>query len=221
MTRPGAYRTDTNDMRAVHGALLTSLGSAGALVAGAGCDRAAVATASSFLENVVEFLHVHHQGEDDLVYATLKERCPENHALLARIEDQHRLLDEPMARATSSLGAWRSDPGAATADQTAVAFALVHRTLAPHLAEEEDEVLPIASAYLSPEEWAQLPGHALKIFGGDRPWLALGLVREALTEEQRSEMLAGMPPPLQAQWTDDWEPAFTTFIAEVRAIPGS
>jgi hemerythrin-like domain-containing protein len=218
---PGNYSTDTNDMRAVHGALLSSLDSAGALVAGAGSDMAAVATASSFLENVVEFLHVHHQGEDELVYPALKERSPENQGRLACIEEQHRLLDEPMVDARSTLGAWRSGPTAITADRAVGAFSRVHRTLAPHLAEEEDEVLPIASAYLSPEEWAMLPGHALRTFTGDKPWLALGLVREGLTEAQRSAMLSGMPPPLQQQWADEWEPAFTSFIAEVRAIPAS
>ena len=29
-------------------------------------------------------------------------------------------------------------------------------------------------------------------------------------------MLAGMPPPLQSQWNDEWEPAFDAFITEVR-----
>lgn len=217
----GTYSTDTNDMRAVHGALLSSFGSADALVAGAGSDRVAVHTASSFLGNVVEFLHVHHQGEDVLIYPVLKERCPANRGLLTRIEDQHRLLDEPMADARLALDAWRSEPTSATADRIVGSFSLVRETLAPHLTEEEDEVLPLASAYLSPEEWAQLPGHAMSIFAGDKPWLALGLVREGLPEQQRGEMLAGMPPPLQQLWTDEWEPAFNTFIAEVRAIPAS
>jgi hypothetical protein len=62
---PGNYSTETNDMRAVHGALRRALGSAQALVAGAGNDPAKVATVSSFYENVLEFLHVHHEGEDN------------------------------------------------------------------------------------------------------------------------------------------------------------
>ncbi len=52
----GTYATDTNDMLAVHDALLSSLGSADELVAGSRGDPAAVATASSFLENVVRVL---------------------------------------------------------------------------------------------------------------------------------------------------------------------
>ena len=63
-----------------------------------------------------------------------------------------------------------------------------------------------------------MPGHALRSMGDNRPWLALGLVRENLDDEQRARQLAGMPPPLQQVWTDDWEPAFTGFMAEVRAI---
>ncbi len=71
---------------------------------------------------------------------------------------------------------------------------------------------------MSPDEWAQLPGHSLRLFSGDKPWLALGLVRERLTDEQRSQALAGMPVPLQELWVNEWEPAFTGFITEVRAI---
>ena len=69
---------------------------------------------------------------------------------------------------------------------------------------------------MSPEEWGQLPGHALQSFRGDKPWLALGLVRENLSDEQREGMLAGMPAPLQSLWTEQWGPAFDAFIAEVR-----
>ncbi len=163
----------------------------------------------------------HHRGEDDLIYPVLKERCLGELSLLSRIEGQHRLLDAPMADARSTLDAWRSDPTPVSAGRIVDAFSLVQHILDPHLTEEEDEVLPIASAYLSPDEWAQLPGHALSVFTGDKPWLALGLVREGLTDEQRSGMLAGMPPPLQQLWADEWEPAFNAFIAEVRAIPSS
>lgn len=208
-------------MRAVHQALLSALGSADGLAAGAGSDRDAVGTASSFLANAVEFLHVHHQGEDTLVYAPLTQRCAEQRELLGRIEAQHRLLDGPMADATATVGAWSADPNEATATRMVGAFTRVRETLAPHLADEEDEVLPIASAYLSPEEWGQLPGHAMSIFTGDKPWLAMGLVREQLNDDQLRSLNASMPPPVLQLWNEEWEPAFTAFMAEVRAIPAS
>jgi hemerythrin-like domain-containing protein len=221
LTTPGNYSTETNDMRAVHGALRGALGSADPLVAGAGSDPATVATVSSFYENVLEFLHVHHEGEDKLVYPVLLERCPEHRELISRIQTQHTLLNEPMAAAKSAIASWRSDPTTGTGATVVRALTAVDETLGPHLTEEENEILPIASAYMAPEEWAQLPGDALRTFACDKPWLALGLVREGLTDEQRSLMLAAMPAPLQQLWADQWEPAFTDFIAEVRSIAPS
>ena len=137
---------------------------------------------------------------------------------MARIADQHALVIEPMDVARASLSSWRTRPGAASADAFVAAMADVDEKMRPHFVDEEDEVLVIASAYLSPEEWGALPGHALQSLGDNRPWLALGLVREGLTDEHRALQLAGMPPPLQQLWTDQWEPTFTSFIAEVRAV---
>ncbi len=221
MTTPGNYTTNTEDMRAVHAALHSSLGGVGALVAGAGSDPAKVAIVASYCENVLEFLHVHHEGEDELIYPVLEARCPQHAELLVRIDAQHTLLVEPMSQARDAVAAWQQAPTSASADAVVAAISLVDETLRPHLAEEELEVLPIASAYIAPEEWGQLPGHALQTFAGDKPWLALGLVREALPEEHRVEMLANMPPPVRDLWTNEWEPAFTAFIGEVRSIPGS
>ncbi|MGD0392241.1 MAG: hemerythrin domain-containing protein [Acidimicrobiales bacterium] len=216
MNTPGQFNTQTSDMIAVHQALLGSLDAAPDLVGKAGVDPDRVEIISSFYDNVLEFLHVHHAGEDEMIYPLLEERCAHEKALLERIDDQHKLLYEPMDGAWATIAAWRASPSAEGGQAVVEAISTVDTTLRPHLKEEEDTVLPIASAWMSPEEWSQLPGHALQSFRGDKPWLALGLVREGLTSEQRDGMLAGMPPPLRSQWTDEWEPAFAAFIAEVR-----
>ncbi len=218
MDDPGEYSTNTNDMRAVHGALQSSLGSAEGLVTGAGNDPAAVATVSSFFDNVIEFLRIHHQGEDELIYPVLEARCPEHLEVISRVEGQHSLLDQPIASSRSAIDSWRSDPGPAAAGGLIDALSIVGDMLGPHLVDEEEHILPLATAYMSPEEWAELTGHSLRLFTGDKPWLALGLVREGLNEDQRSQMLAGMPVHLQELWAEEWEPAFTGFIGKVRAI---
>jgi len=205
-------------MFAVHHALHSCFGAAEGLVNGAGTDPSKVDTVASFYDNVLEFLHVHHQGEDELVYPVIEERCPEHRALLERIDAQHRLLDEPMSLARQALTDWQSDPDEADGARFISLLAEIDTVLEPHLRQEENEVLPIASAFLSEEEWGELPGHAMATFGSDKPWLALGLVRASLPPEIQEAMLAGMPEPLQALWVNEWEPAFTRFIAEVEAI---
>lgn len=216
MTTPGSYETPTSDMIAVHQALIGSLDAAPTLVERAGNDPERAETVGSFYENVLEFLHVHHEGEDALLYPLLEQRCPDSKPTLNRIEAQHSLLDDPMAKAGAAVAAWRDSPSTESARGVVGSVAAVGEALRPHLEEEEATVLPIASAWVSPEEWAQLPGHALQTFRADKPWLAIGLIREGLTEEQRDEMLEKMPPHVQALWTDQWQPAYAAFIAEVR-----
>lgn len=217
MRAPGTYLTETSDMFAVHQALLEALDAAPALIRRAGDTPDRVELIGSYYENVLEFLHVHHAGEDELIYPILEERCTDDKAMLERVDAQHRLLDEPMDKARDAITAWRAAPSTERGQTVVDLIGVIGETLRPHLGEEETVVLPLASAWISPEEWQQLPGHALQSFSTDKPWLALGLVRERLTSDQREQMLAGMPPQLQSVWTQQWEPAFTSFIAEVRS----
>jgi hypothetical protein len=116
----------------------------------------------------------------------------------------------------SAIAAWRAAPSTETAQAVIDAIASIAEPLRPHLAEEETVVLPIAAKSMSPEEWGALSGHAMTIFRGDKPWLPLGLLREQLDQEHRDGMLEGMPPEMRTQWTEQMEPAFNAFIAEVR-----
>src|SRR5205085_967810 len=89
MTALGTYDTDVSDMYAVHRALLGALDAAPQYIAKAGPDSERVEVIGSFLENVIEFLHVHHSGEDELIYPVLEQRCAESLSELKRIDDQH------------------------------------------------------------------------------------------------------------------------------------
>ena len=216
MTTLGNYDTDVSDMYAVHKALTGALDAAPAYVAKAGLDSERVEVIGSFYENVIEFLHVHHTGEDELIYPVLEERCAESRSELERIDDQHKLLHAPMDAGRSAIATWRAAPSTDNAQAVIDAIASIAEPLRPHLAEEETVMLPIAAKWMSPEEFGRLPGHHMMIFRADKPWLMLGLVREQLDQEHRDRMLAGMPPEMRAMWTEQMEPVFNAFIAEVR-----
>ena len=96
VTTLGNHNTDVSDMLAVHRALTGALEAAPAYVANAGVDSERVEVIGSFCENVIELLHVHHAGEDELIYPVLEQRCAESRSELERINDQHKLLDAPM-----------------------------------------------------------------------------------------------------------------------------
>ncbi len=215
-TASGTYETDVSDMYAVHRALLEALDAAPDYVAKAGGDPKRVEVIGSFTENVIEFLHVHHSGEDELIYPVLEERCPASRPELERIDDQHKTLYTPMDQGRSAIAAWRATSSTADAQAAIVALTSIAEALRPHLVEEETVVLPIATKWVSPEEWRRLPGHHMMSFRADKPWLMLGLVREQLDQECRDGMLAGMPPEMRTMWTEHMEPAFNSFVAEVR-----
>jgi len=216
MTSPGDYTTDVSDMYAIHKALTDALDSAPGYVANAGLDSERVEVIGSFCENVIELLHVHHAGEDELIYPVLEQRCPDRRSDLERIDNQHKLLYGPMDEGRSALSTWRTAPSTDNVDAVTAALASIDELLRPHFTEEETVMLPIATKWMSPEEWGGLAGHGVSNFRADKPWMALGLVREQLTQEQRDGMLAAMPPEVRTMWTEQWEPAFNSFIAEVR-----
>jgi hemerythrin-like domain-containing protein len=218
MTAIGSYQTETGDMRTVHKALLAAFDAADALVEAAGTDRAKVVAVASFFENVLEFLHVHHQGEDILLYPRIVERCAEHATLLEQIDKEHALLNEPMATARAAIAAWEADPTADTGAVVATSLDIVEGTLRPHLRIEEDLVLPIASTHLSPEEWGELPAHSMQSFSGDKPWLPFGLILEQMSDEHRTAMLSHLPEPVHQLWTNDWSPAYEGFIGDLRTI---
>jgi hemerythrin-like domain-containing protein len=212
----GDYNTDVSDMYAVHNALTSALEAAPTYVATTDLDAHRVEVIGSFYENVIEFLHVHHSGEDELIYPVLEQRCPEGRSELERINDQHTLLHAPIDTARSAIATWRAAPSTDNAQAVVDAIASIAGPLRPHLAEEEAVLLPIAAKWMSPEEFGRLPGHHMMSFRADKPWLMMGLVREQLDSEHRDDMLAKMPPEMRTMWTDRMEPAFNAFIAEVR-----
>src|SRR6185436_1972152 len=107
-----------------------------------------------------------HNGEDELLYPLLVERAPEARDLFARMDSQHSAVEANLRTATSAADAYRESGTAADAAALAEACDALLALLATHLNEEEDKVLPIAARTISPDEWGQLPGHALMAYGG-------------------------------------------------------
>jgi Hemerythrin HHE cation binding domain len=216
MTAPSeAPRPDTTDMVSVHQALRESLGSAPPLIRAVGVsDDGRVALISNFFDNVLDFLHVHHEGEEQLVFPLLRERCPDQIDLLDHMASQHEDVVGLVQRSDAALAAWAGG-NAQAQDDAAIALGVLGEQLSQHLAEEERDVLPLCSEHLSLEEWGVLPGHAMGSFTGDKIWLILGLIRDHMSQAQRDQMLAHMPPPAVDMWTSMGEQAYKNLIAEV------
>jgi hypothetical protein len=207
---------DTRDMFGVHQALNGGLTTAiDVIPARSDGDRARTEQLSSFIAEVLWLLHAHHSGEDELLYPLLIERVPDSQALFSTMDDQHLAVAqcaERAGRANERFGtsALSGDGGALVA-----ALTELRAVAADHLTEEEVKILPIAARYITPPEWGALPGHALGSYRGDRMWLPLGLVFEAMPDDIRASMLERMPPPVVGMWTGGGSDAF---VAEMQAI---
>jgi hemerythrin-like domain-containing protein len=210
-----APRPDVTEMIAVHQALRESLGGAAQLIrAVEPTDGARVALVANVFDNVLDFLHVHHEGEEQLVFPLLRERCPDQIDMLDRMASQHADVVSLVQRSDGTLSAWAGGNAGAQED-CALAFGALAGQLDRHLEDEERCVLPLCSDHLSLAEWGALPGHAMGNFTGDKVWLILGLIRDHMSQVQREQMLANMPPPAVDMWTSMGEQAYKNLVAEV------
>jgi hemerythrin-like domain-containing protein len=216
MTTPAdSPRPDVSEMLAVHQVLRDSLGCAPDLVLGVDAgDRERRGLITNFYDNVLSFLDVHHDGEEKLIFPLLRERCPDRHGTVEEMEAQHSDVVALIEQSEGALRAWAAGE-ASGQEGSATALADLSARLDQHLADEERELLPLCADHMSPEEWGALPGHALGSFQGDKVWLILGLIRARMTQAQRDQMLAHMPPPAVDMWTSMGEQAYKNLVAEV------
>jgi hypothetical protein len=214
----GPSTPDVTEMTAVHRVFRNSFAAAPGLIDGVkDGDTARAAVVGSFLTNVLGFLHVHHGGEDDLLFPKLLDRATDKE-LVARIAGQHHDVDRAFGATESSLAAWTSAPDAASGAALRDSVAELQDVLLAHLDEEESTILPIVAEHITAEEWGELPGHAMGAFEGD-VWLILGLVREQMNEEQRDRMFREMPPPVVEAWKTVGLPAYRQTVADLVGSP--
>jgi hypothetical protein len=212
----GSPRPDVTEMYAVHGVFRDTLGAAPRLVGGiASGDAARVDQIANYYQNILYFLEAHHDGEEVIIFPRLRERCPDDHALLDTLESEHEDALKLLAVARAALGAWPVDGNASAQSAVAESLEALRAQLVTHLDQEEARALPMCAEHILAEEWGQLPGHALAGFQGDKVWLILGLIRQRMTQEQRDAMLEHMPPPPRDMWTSFGENAFNELSAEV------
>src|SRR3954470_22233755 len=90
MSATALTRPDTTDMVAVHRVFRESLGVAPQLNGSVpGEDAERVAAVAGYYSDILAFLHVHHEGEDELLWPKLVARCPDDAELIRRIAGQH------------------------------------------------------------------------------------------------------------------------------------
>jgi hemerythrin-like domain-containing protein len=210
-------RPDTRDMISVHAVFRQALAAAPRIVGGASRnDPQHAANVASYYANLLAFLHVHHEGEDALLWPKLLERAPAQAAKVQQIADQHGAVSGLLATAEAELAEWAVEPNTDHGAKLAGALVMLGFELAEHLDMEEEFVLPLAAEHLTVEEWSELPAHGMQHFSGDKVWLLLGLLFEQMPPGAPELALAKMPPPVAAFWHNEGQDLFDAFVADVR-----
>lgn len=146
---------DVRDMLVVHTAMLREFRLApAAVVAVAADDHRRVKVVASHVRFLTDLLHHHHEGEDRLLWPTLRERASTRAgALINEVEEQHSDLDAALDAVERCRAAWSVGPTPAARDALAHHLGHLHDRLADHLDLEERELLPLAAALLTQAEW--------------------------------------------------------------------
>ncbi|WP_324274323.1 hemerythrin domain-containing protein [Blastococcus brunescens] len=150
--------TDTRDMVVVHDSIRRQFGEAPALVRGVtDGDTARAAVVADHLDLLGDLLHHHHTGEDRLLWPVLGPRVPTEVAeTVQRMESQHDGIAEAQGTVTAAAAGWRLTAATEARETLAAAVEELTGRITEHLAAEEEHILPLAAAHLTPAEWQRL-----------------------------------------------------------------
>jgi len=163
-------------------------------------DLRAASRVGRHLRFVLDGLHVHHSGEDELLWPLLTARATLDAELMARMRAQHDALAGAMSAAGEALSRWRTsvDPGAAAT--LVAALRSLHGMLCTHLDEEEQRVLPLVTTWITQHEWGRLAEHGLAHMPKSVLFRQLGAILEDADPADRHRFLASVPPPVRLLW---------------------
>jgi hemerythrin-like domain-containing protein len=187
---------NTSDMVIVHRmfrrecALLPQL--VGAVPVG---DVARARSVAGHIREVLDMLHHHHLGEDELLWPRLATRTRLHVDLLARMDSQHHVLAVLLERVATTLPAWRDTPAAHTAAPLTALLTQISHGLNEHFDEEEAKILPIVERVITATEYREVGRRGLVSIPLTRRLIVLGYLLEDTTPRERTDFLAAVPAP--------------------------
>lgn len=148
---------DTRMMGIVHGALLRDLRRARDVLAAdpapGGAQRRALGNHVAWM---MAFLHAHHTSEDRGLWPLLLERNPSAASLVECLERDHAGI-APAADAVSvTAGVYARTTDDASREELGTALGRLEDVLAPHLAREVEEAMPVVASSITQGEWDEV-----------------------------------------------------------------
>jgi hypothetical protein len=107
---------DTHEMVLIHRVLRRELGQLPRLFRSAANDRARSKVIGAHAREMLDFLHTHHTGEDELLFPLLRKRTTLDPDLMDRMDAQ---VDDTVAAVNAELPVWTATADAATGEKMA------------------------------------------------------------------------------------------------------
>ncbi|WP_043444298.1 hemerythrin domain-containing protein [Arthrobacter sp. L77] len=190
--------TGSAGMRRIHRFFLWAYGEAPGLVRSVEPgDTARALYVGEVLGNFDNVLHVHHEGEDLLMYPRLAERAPVCALHVEQMLEQHRQVTLRLDSIEPVRLHWMETADAATGKDLADRYEDLSTVLQVHLRREVTEVMPVVDRALTEKEIDEVAQHGIDTF--DRKFLVgyLGMVLATNPPGDREELFKEIPFPVR------------------------
>ena len=190
--------TGTAAMRRIHRFFLWAYAEAPGLVRSvAAGDAARAAYVGEVLGNFDMVLHVHHEGEDLLMYPPLEQRAPGCVLHIAQMLEHHRQVTQRLDRIEPVRLRWMRTVDAADASELAALYEDLKAVLDVHLRREVTEVMPVVDRVMTEKEAAAVGQHGIDKFDKKFMVAYLGMVLATNPPADRVELFKEIPPPVR------------------------
>lgn len=190
--------TGSAAMRRVHRFFLWAYDEAPGLVRSVEAgDTARAAYVGEVLGNFDMVLHVHHEGEDLLMYPQLSERAPACALHVAQMLEHHRQVTQRLEEIGPDRRRWMERADAETGGKLAERYEDLSAVLKVHLRREVTEVMPVVDRVLTEKELNGVGQHGIERF--DKKFLVgyLGMVLATNPPGEREELFKEIPAPVR------------------------
>jgi hypothetical protein len=190
--------TGTASMRRVHRFFLWAYDEAPGLVNSVEPGDTARATyVGEVLGNFDNVLHVHHEGEDLLMYPLLAERAPACALHVEQMLEHHRQVTQRLESIEHVRLRWMETADVSVRADLADRYEDLSNVLQVHLRREVTEVMPAVDRVLTEKEGKAIGEHGVKTF--DKKFLVgyLGMVLATNPPGEREKFFKEVPPPVR------------------------
>jgi Hemerythrin HHE cation binding domain len=181
-------------------------------------DAARAKIVGEHLRLVLGGLHMHHTGEDEVLWPRLLERAAPSTNLVETMQSQHERVDVYAGQVGPLLDDWIATGSPVRGEQLARLLEDFAAALFEHLDLEEREVLPLITRHITVAEWNSLGAHGRGAMPARQLPVLFGSILEDADDHERAMMLATLPLPVRLLMTTVGGGQYRRYIKRVRAV---